>query len=121
LAGSLPVALLASLTGIPLSRSCPDAEAVGDAALVVESVPAAYDAGRTAEAWDEATGVGAAEPALAVLGVSCQDSLEPLELKVDAFCPGAGPAAGDAAGEAAGAVVALGCTGVVACGVAVRL
>jgi hypothetical protein len=42
LAGSLPVALpLASLTGIPLSRSCPDAEAVGDAALAVASVPAA--------------------------------------------------------------------------------
>ena len=41
LAGSLPVALLvASLTGMPLSRSCPDAAVLGDAALVVEFVAA---------------------------------------------------------------------------------
>ena len=41
LAGSLPVALpVASLTGIPLSRSGPDAEAVA-AAAVVETAPAA--------------------------------------------------------------------------------
>ena len=41
LAGSLSaVPLVASLTGIPLSRSCPDAEAVA-AAAVVESAPAA--------------------------------------------------------------------------------
>lgn len=41
LAGSFPVALLvASLTGMPLSRSCPDAAVVGVAALAVGFVAA---------------------------------------------------------------------------------
>jgi hypothetical protein len=62
-------------------------------------------------------GVCAAELALAVLGVSCEDSLAPLELKLDAFCP----VAGVAAGAVAAAGVELGGAGVVVCGVAERL
>lgn len=114
LAGSLAAALLvASLTGIPLSRSCPDAAAVAGAALLAESVPAAYEAGTTAVVWDAAAGVCAEASAPAVLGAVFQDSVEPLELKVDVFCPPVAPAAG-AGDERDGA-------GVVAGGVAVRL
>lgn len=119
LAGSAPAALpVASLTGMPLSRSGEGAEAVADAALAVAPVPEVWDAGRTAEAWDEAA--GAEDAAVTVCGVHCD---ELLDLKVDVFCPPVAPAAGAAAGaaDAAGEVVALPGAGVVVAGVAERL
>jgi hypothetical protein len=106
LAGSVPAELpVASLTGMPLSRSCEDAEVAGDAALAVASVPVVWDTGWTAEAWDEA----------AVLEVTGD---ELLELKLEVFCPPVAPAAGVVAGVV---VVGLGCVGATVVVGAVRL